>query len=106
MSWFVDYMFHTICNCLQKKRTLVNLTNLRFQISSPIQIFAEWRKEEVTTAVFEYLKALRADRLQYLEFNAGKDPLEDRFSAGVLAGINEVLNMSAQDVVDDETDQE
>lgn len=52
--------------------------------------------------MFEYLKALRGDRLQYLEFNAGKDPLEDRYIAGLLAGINEVLNMRADDVVPEE----
>jgi hypothetical protein len=48
------------------------------------------------------LKALRQQRIEYLEFNAGKDPLEDRYSVGVLAGINEVLNMRADDVISEE----
>ena len=56
--------------------------------------------------MFEYLRALRSQRLEYLEFNAGKDPLEDRFSAGVLAGINEVLNMRADDVVQEEENED
>jgi hypothetical protein len=41
-----------------------------------------------------------------LEFNAGKDALEDRYNAGVLAGINEVLNISAHDLIDEETQQD
>jgi hypothetical protein len=55
--------------------------------------------------VFEYLRALRKDRLTYLEFNAGKDPLEDRFITGLLAGINEVLNMRLDDIIQEEFDQ-
>jgi hypothetical protein len=41
--------------------------------------------------------------LQDLEFNAGKDALQDRYNAGVLAGINEVLNMHASDVIEEES---
>ena len=52
--------------------------------------------------VFQYLKTLREDKLQYLEFNAGKDPLEDRYITGLLAGINEVLNMRADDITQEE----
>ena len=52
--------------------------------------------------MFEYLKQLRSNALQDLEFNAGKDALNDRFTAGLLAGINEVLNMTAQDVTNEE----
>lgn len=51
--------------------------------------------------MFEYLKALRANILQDLEVNAGKDALQDRYNAGVLAGINEVLNMSITDLVEE-----
>jgi hypothetical protein len=40
--------------------------------------------------------------LQDLEYNAGKDALQDRYNAGVLAGINEVLNMTASDVIEEE----
>lgn len=36
--------------------------------------------------------------MQYLEFNAGKDPMEDRYITGLLAGINEVLNMQVDDI--------
>jgi len=45
---------------------------------------------------------LRATILQDLEFNAGKDALQDRYNAGVLAGINEVLNMTASDITEEE----
>lgn len=41
--------------------------------------------------------------MQDLEFNAGKDALQDRYNAGVLAGINEVLNMSALDISEEES---
>jgi hypothetical protein len=60
----------------------------------------------VTVAVFEYLRTLRSNALQDLEFNAGKDALNDRFTAGLLAGINEVLNMTAEDVTQAEESQE
>lgn len=40
-------------------------------------------------------------QLEYLEFNAGKDPLDDRYRTGILAGINEVLNITAEDLRDD-----
>ena len=73
---------------------------------SPIQIFSDWKKEEVTVAVFGYLQALRSTILQDLEFNAGKDALNDRYNAGVLAGINEVLNMTAQDVTEEESQED
>lgn len=36
--------------------------------------------------------------MQDLEVNAGKDPLHDRYVAGCLAGINEVLNIRADDL--------
>jgi len=49
---------------------------------------------------------LRSNILQDLEFNAGKDALQDRFNAGLLAGINEVLNMSAQDLITTEESQD
>lgn len=55
--------------------------------------------------VFEYLKTLRNNILQDLEFNAGKDALQDRYNAGVLGGINEVLNMQLADIVN-ENDEE
>jgi hypothetical protein len=53
--------------------------------------------------MFEYLKALRANLLQDLEVNAGKDAQQDRYNAGILAGINEVLNMQINDLIEDET---
>lgn len=40
--------------------------------------------------------------MEYLEFNAGKDPLQDRYTVGLLAGINEVLNIKADDLADEE----
>jgi hypothetical protein len=40
--------------------------------------------------------------VEYLEFNAGKDPLQDRYTVGLLAGINEVLNIKAEDLSDEE----
>jgi len=52
--------------------------------------------------VFEYLRALRANVLQELEFNAGKDALQDRYNTGLLAGINEVLNMELNDIREDD----
>lgn len=53
--------------------------------------------------MFEYLKTLRDTALQDLEFNAGKDALHDRWNAGLLAGINEVLNMRADSILDEES---
>lgn len=44
--------------------------------------------------------------LQDLEYNAGKDALTDRYNAGVLAGINEVLNISAADLIDEESQED
>jgi len=44
---------------------------------------------------------LRINILQDLEFNAGKDALQDRYNAGILAGINEVLNMRASDLIEE-----
>lgn len=54
--------------------------------------------------MFEYLKVLRTNILQDLEVNAGKDALKDRYNAGILAGINEVLNMQIHDLVEDNED--
>lgn len=53
--------------------------------------------------MFQYLRELRDTQLQYLEFNAGKDPLQDRYATGLLAGINEVLNIRADDLITEET---
>lgn len=36
--------------------------------------------------------------MEYLEFNAGKDPTEDRYHVGFIAGINAVLNVRADDL--------
>jgi hypothetical protein len=41
-------------------------------------------------------------QLEYLEFNAGKDPLDDRYRTGILAGINEVLNIRADDITQED----
>lgn len=40
--------------------------------------------------------------MEYLEFNAGKDSLQDRYLTGLLAGINSVLNIQLDDLVDEE----
>lgn len=44
--------------------------------------------------------------MQYLEFNAGKDPLEDRYVTGLLAGVNEILNMTIEDIAQEDVQQD
>ena len=46
----------------------------------------------------ETLKHLKGVSLEYLEFNAGKDPIEDRYHVGFIAGINAVLNVQTDDL--------
>jgi hypothetical protein len=50
--------------------------------------------------VFETLTAMKAVALEHLEFNAGKDQLEDRYNVGLIAGINAVLNIHIEDIND------
>jgi hypothetical protein len=46
----------------------------------------------------ETLKALKANALEYLELNAGKDSHEDRYLAGFIAGINATLQVHVDDL--------
>ena len=51
--------------------------------------------------IFETLQHLKALSLEHLEFNAGKEPGEDRYHVGFIAGINAVLNVELADIQED-----
>jgi hypothetical protein len=65
------------------------------------QALADWRKQEITVCILETLKALKNTSLEYLEINAGKDSLEDRYLVGFIAGINAVLNIHVDDIIEE-----
>jgi hypothetical protein len=69
--------------------------------STQTRAFNDWRRQEITQAIFETLKALKAISLEHLEFNAGKEPGEDRYHVGFIAGINAVLNVHLDDLVEE-----
>ena len=54
--------------------------------------------------MFEALRTLKGLSLEYLERNAGKDSLEDRYHVGLIAGLNSVLNMSADELIEESQD--
>jgi hypothetical protein len=50
------------------------------------------------------LGAVKANALEYLELNAGKDSLEDRYLVGLIAGVNSVLNITLEDLQEESSD--
>lgn len=51
--------------------------------------------------MYAALKQLKANALEYLEENAGKDSLQDRYLVGMIAGFNSVLNIAAEDLIEE-----
>jgi len=42
--------------------------------------------------------------LEYLEVSAGTDSLQDRYYVGMIAGLNSVLNMQADELLEEPQD--
>lgn len=40
--------------------------------------------------------------MEYLEVSAGTDSLQDRYYVGLIAGLNSVLNMSAEELTQED----
>lgn len=49
----------------------------------------------------ETLRHLKGVSMEYLEFNAGKDPTEDCYHRGFIAGVNAVLNVRTDDLLEE-----
>lgn len=60
--------------------------------------FVAWKHSAVTEAFIQVAQD-NIDRIQHtLGGSAGLDPLQDRYFAGYIAGMNEFLNMRVEDV--------
>lgn len=60
--------------------------------------FADWKANPVTKQVFLVLQTRENDIKDQLAESAGIDNLQDRYFAGYLAAIRDVVKMSVEDV--------
>lgn len=65
--------------------------------------FIDWKSSPVTKAVFSDLKERIAGIGDELSLSAGQDPLWDRYKVGYAQALRDVTAVSAEDVVEVET---
>lgn len=66
--------------------------------------FLDWKSQPVTKAVHAEMDGMIQGVAGELADNAGENQLHDRFRAGYIQGIRDVLNISVQDVEGVEND--
>lgn len=63
-----------------------------------IDLFKDWKKQEVTKGIYQALQFRKQTLLEELETEAGKDPLSDRYRAGYIAACNDILNATVEEI--------
>jgi hypothetical protein len=62
------------------------------------EVFRDWKKQGITKAVFQGLQERKEALQEELGQAAGINPLQDRFAAGYIAAVNDILNISLDDI--------
>lgn len=68
------------------------------------QEFLDWRRSEATQIIFDELEKRVYGMQQELGANAGIDPLQDRTKVGAIRALQDILEITAEDVSEDAND--
>lgn len=68
------------------------------------QDFIDWKSQLITKAVFAEMDKKIQGIAGELATSAGLDPLFDRYRAGIIQGVVDIMNMEAADVVEKDND--